>query len=187
LFLSTRGEEPISTLAVTLRFALAAVLAVAALAKLQSFDAFRRTTEALIPVQRAASAVAIGVVAVEAILAALLATGVLASAVAAATFVVFLGFVAVSLWAERREIRVRCNCFGHSDRELGRDSLAMSLPLAVASLAYLALLQNVTPELSGGEWPLAASLGVATVLGARWLLATPELARLVRQRRLIDR
>lgn len=161
------------------------MLAVAALAKFQSFDAFRRTTEALVP-RGVASAAAAGVIALEAILAGLLATGVWASAVAVATFAVFLGFVAVSLWAAHRELRVRCNCFGHSDRELGRDSLTMSIPLAAASLLYWALLQNVTPELTAGELPLAASLGVATVLGARWLMATPELARAVRQRRMID-
>jgi len=181
------GEGLISTLTFTLRFALAAVLTVSAVAKLRSFDEFRWTVRAIVPRRRTASALAAAVVAVEATLAVLLAAGVLADAVAAATFVLFLGFSALSLWAEIRGLRVRCNCFGHSDRELGKDSLATSLPLAVAALLYWALLRGTNPELGPGELPLAATLGVAVLLGARWLLAGPQLVRMTRQRRMIDR
>ena len=181
------GEGLISTLTFTLRFALAAVLTVSAVAKLRSFDEFRWTVRAILPWRRTASALAAAVVAVEATLAVLLAAGVLADAVAAATFVLFLGFAVLSLWAELRGLRVRCNCFGHSDRELGKDSLATSLPLAVAALLYWALLRGANPELAADELPLAATLGVAVLLGARWLLAGPELVRMTHQRRLIDR
>src|SRR6188472_3398346 len=110
------GEGLISTLTFTLRFALAAVLTVSAVAKLRSFDEFRWTVRAILPWRRTASALAAAVVAVEATLAVLLAAGVLADAVAAATFVLFLGFAVLSLWAELRGLRVRCNCFGHSGR-----------------------------------------------------------------------
>ena len=181
------GEGLISTLTFTLRFALAAVLTVSAVAKLRSFDEFRWTVRAIVPRRRTASALAVAVVAVEATLAVLLAAGVLADAVAAATFVLFLGFALLSLWAELRGLRVRCNCFGHSDRELGKDSLATSLPLAMAALLYWALLRGTNPELAAGELPLAATLGVAVLLGARWLLAGPQLVRMTQQRRLIDR
>jgi hypothetical protein len=84
-------------------------------------------------------------------------------------------------------VHISCNCFGSSDRELGRDSLETSLLLAAASLAYLALLQWTQPSLTLGEAPLAALLGVAAVMGARWLLAFRDLAPMVRQRRLLDR
>jgi hypothetical protein len=181
------GEGLISTLTFTLRFALAAVLTASAVAKLRSFDEFRWTVRAIVPRRRTASALAVAVVAVEATLAVLLAAGVLADAVAAATFVLFLGFAVLSLWAELRGLRVRCNCFGHSDRELGKDSLATSLPLAMAALLYWALLRGTNPELAAGELPLAATLGVAVLLGARWLLAGPQLVRMTQQRRLIDR
>jgi hypothetical protein len=181
------GEGLISTLTFTLRFALAAVLTASAVAKLRSFDEFRWTVRAIVPRRRTASALAVAVVAVEATLAVLLAAGVLADAVAAATFVLFLGFALLSLWAELRGLRVRCNCFGHSDRELGKDSLATSLPLAMAALLYWALLRGTNPELAAGELPLAATLGVAVLLGARWLLAGPQLVRMTQQRRLIDR
>jgi methylamine utilization protein MauE len=93
----------------TLRFAVATVLAVAALTKARSFGTFRQTVGTLVPWRRGVAAVAVTVVGVEAALAALLAAGVAASAVAAATLALFLGFAAVSLWAVRRGLHVRCN------------------------------------------------------------------------------
>jgi Methylamine utilisation protein MauE len=176
----------ISTLAVTLRFAVAIVLAVAALAKARSFGAFRQTVDAVTPWRKGVSGTATAVVVTEATLAALLAAGVLASVVAAATLTLFLGFAAASLWAARRGLRVRCNCFGSSDRELGKDSLATSLLLAGATVVYWTLLRRVEPSLSLAEIPLAATLGVAAVLAGRWLLAASELAEIVRQRRRLD-
>jgi hypothetical protein len=174
-------------LALTLRFAVATVLAVAACAKAASFGGFRRTVQELLPWQRAVSATAAAVVATEATLAGLLAAGVLASVVAPATLALFLGFSGLSLWAARRGLRVRCSCFGRSDRELGKDTLVTSLVLAGATVAYWALLQRTEHSLSLGELPLAAGLGIAAVLGGRWLLVAGELARIVRQRRLLDK
>jgi hypothetical protein len=174
-------------LALTLRFAVATVLAVAASAKARSFDAFRQTVQALMPWRRGVSAIAAAVVATEATLAGLLAAGVLASAVAFATLALFLGFTALSLWAARRGLRVQCSCFGRSDRELGKDTLVTSLLLAGATLAYWALLRRTDHSLALGELPLAVGLGVAAVLGGRWLLVAGELARIVRQRRALDR
>ncbi len=174
-----------SILVLTLRFAVATVLAAAATAKARDFETFRRTVRALVP--RGAGIVSVGVIAIEATLAALLASGLAPSAVAAATVVLFLGFSALSVWAMRSGVHLSCNCFGSSDRELGRDSLETSLLLAGAALAYLALLQRTQPSLTLGEAPLAALLGVAAVMAARWLLALRELAPMVRQRRLLDR
>jgi hypothetical protein len=176
----------ISVLALTLRFAVSTVLVVAALAKARSFGSFRRTVDTLVPWHRGVTAMATAVVAIEATLAVLLAGGVAASAVAAVTVALFLGFAALSLWAARRGLRVQCNCFGAGERELGKDSLETSLLLAGASLAYWALLQGVEPSLALGELPLAAFLGIAAVLGARWALAAGELTGIVRQRRLLD-
>src|SRR5256885_6346674 len=187
LHLQTGGEGAISILVLTLRFAVATVLVVAALAKARNFDAFRRTVDTLTPWRRGSTAITAAVVATEAALAVLLAAGVLASAVAAATLALFLGFVALSLWAARRGLRVPCNCFGSGDRELGKDSLAMSLLLAGAMLAYWALLRRAEPSLALGELPLAALLGIAIALGGRWLLAAGELAGIVRQRRALQR
>ena len=174
-------------LALTLRFAVATVLTVAACAKAASFGAFRGTVQALLPWRRGVSAAAAALIATEATLAALLAAGVLESAVAAATLALFLGFAALSLWAARRGLRIACSCFGRSDRELGKDTLVTSLMLAGATLAYLALLQGTEESLSLGELPLAAGLGVAAVLGGRWMLVARELAGIVRQRRVLDK
>ena len=174
-----------SILVLTLRFAVATVLAVAATAKARDFETFQRTVRALVP--RGAGPVSAGVIAIEGTLAALLVSGLAPSAVAAATVVLFLGFSALSVWAMRSGVHLSCNCFGSSDRELGRDSLETSLLLAAASLAYLALLQRTQPSLTLGEAPLAALLGVTAVLGARWLLALRDLAPIVRQRRSLDR
>ena len=184
---SQGGEGAISILALTLRFAVAAVLVVAALAKARDFGAFRRTVDALTPWRQGATATAGAVVAAEATLAALLASGLLANGVAAATLVLFLGFAALSFWAVRRGLRVPCNCFGPGDRELGKDSLATSLLLAGATLAYWALLRRGEPSLTLGELPLAAVLGIAAALGGRWLLAAGDLAGIVRQRRVLER
>ena len=141
----------------------------------------------LLPWPRAATVVSAAVIATEGTLAVLLATGVAPSAVAGATLVLFLGFSALSLWAVRTGMHVSCNCFGSSDRELGKDSLETSLLLAAAALAYLALLQRTQPSLTLGEAPLAALLGVAAVMGARWLLALRDLVPIVRQRRVLER
>jgi hypothetical protein len=175
----------ISISALALRFAVATVLAVAAAAKTRDFDGFHRTVRALVP--RGAALVSVTAIAVEAALAALLVSGVAPSAVAAASAALFLGFSALSLWAVRSGVHISCNCFGSSDRELGRDSLETSLLLAAAALAYLALLQVEQPSLSLGEAPLAALLGVAAVMGARWLLALRDLVPIIRQRRLLER
>jgi hypothetical protein len=174
-------------LALTLRFAVATVLAVAACAKAASFGVFRQTVHALVPWQRAVSPAAAAVIAAEATLAGLLAAGALESAVAAATLALFLGFAALSLWAARRGLRIACSCFGRSDRELGKDTLVTSLMLAGATLVYWVLLGRTEESLSLGELPLAAGLGIAAVLGGRWLLVAGELAGIVRQRRQLDK
>jgi uncharacterized membrane protein YphA (DoxX/SURF4 family) len=174
----------ISISVLTLRFAVATVLAVAAFAKARDFEAFRRTVRAL--VSRAAVPLAVSVIAVEGTLAALLVSGVAPRAVAAAALGLFLGFSALSYWAMRSGVHISCNCFGSSDRELGRDSLETSLLLSAAALVYLALLQRTQPSLTLGEAPLAALLGVTAVLGARWLLALRDLIPIVRQRRQLD-
>ena len=181
------GRCVISVLALTLRFAVATVLAVAALAKARSFGDFRRTVEALVPRRRGGSAIAAAVIATEAALAVLLAAGVVASAVAAVTVSLFLGFAALSFWAVRRGLHVQCNCFGAGDRELGKDSLETSLLLAGAALAYLAILQGSKPSLSLGEVPLAVLLGIAVALAGRWLLSAGDLAAIIGQRRRLDR
>jgi hypothetical protein len=180
-------EHVIAVVAFTLRFALAIVLAVAAVAKARSFGAFVRTVDAVVPWQRTARAAAAAVIAVEATLAVLLAAGVWVNAVSLATLALFLGFAAVSLWAARHGLHVRCNCFGQSERELGKDSLITSLLLAGATVAYWALLRRTDDSLTPGELPLAVVLGAATVLGARWLFAGRQLARIVRQRKVLER
>ena len=175
-----------SILALTLRFAVATVLAAAALAKARSFGDFRRTVAVLTPLRQGVTAIAAAVVVTEATLAVLLAAGVLASAVAAVTLALFLGFAALSLWAAHRGLQLQCNCFGRGDSELGKDSLATSLPLAATTLFYLALLLHKEPSLALGELPLAAMLGIMAVLGGRWILATGELAAIVRHRRKLE-
>lgn len=176
-----------SILALTLRFALAIVLAAAALAKARSFGDFTRTVGAIFPWRRGISAIAGGVVAAEAALAILLAAGVLPSIVAVATLALFAAFAGVSVWAARHGLHVNCNCFGRSERELGKDSLQSSLVLAAATLVYLVLLRIEEPSLSLGELPLAICLGAAAVLAARWAFASRELVAVVRQRRTLDR
>jgi hypothetical protein len=170
-----------------LRFAVAIVLAVAAAAKAASFGSIRGTVQELLPWRRGASAAAAALVATEAALAGLLATGVLAGPVALATLALFFGFAALSLWATHRGLRIQCSCFGRSDRELGKDTLLTSLVLTGATLAYWALLQRSEPSLALGEAPLAAALGAAAVLGVRWLLLAGELSGIIGQRRLIEK
>ena len=176
----------ISIVALALRFAVAAVLAVAALAKARSFGDFRRTVEALVP-QGGATPIAAAVVVTEATLAVLLAAGVLPTAVAAATLALFLGFSALSLWADHRGLQVSCNCFGSGDRALGKESLATSALLGAATLGYLALLLNDEPSLGLGDVPLAVLLGITAALAGRWLLAAGDLTAIVRQRRLLEK
>jgi uncharacterized membrane protein YphA (DoxX/SURF4 family) len=176
----------IAVAAFTLRFALAIVLAVAAVAKARSFGAFVRTVDAIVPWQRPARAAAAAVIAVEAALSVLLAAGVWVNAVSLGTLALFLGFAAVSLWAARHEVHVRCNCFGQSERELGKDSLVTSLLLAGATVAYWTLLRQTDESLTLGELPLAVVLGAFVVLGARWAFSAGELVGIVRQRKVLE-
>ena len=137
-----------------MRFALAIVLGLAALAKTRSFDAFRLTLGA--PWRRGVLTAAAAVVATEATLAGLLAAGVVPNAVAAATLALFAGFAALSRWAQGG-----CgSCFGKSDRELGRDSFLTSALLAGATLVYWPVLP-FTDSLALGELPLVLGLAVA--------------------------
>ena len=177
----------IAASAFALRFALVIVLAVAAVAKTRNFDAFMRTVDAILPRQRTARAGAAAVIVAEAVLALLLATGAWVDAVCLATLALFLVFAAVSLWATRRGLHVSCNCFGKSDRELGKDSLVTSLLLAVATVAYWGLARRADESLTLGELPLAVALGACVVLAGRWLLAGGELVAIVRQRRALER
>ena len=176
-----------AVLAFALRFALAIVLAVAAVAKARSFDAFVQTVDAILPSRRTATTAAVAVIAVEAALAILLATGAWVNAVCLAALALFFVFAGVSLWATRRGLHVQCNCFGQSERELGRDSLVTSLLLAGATLAYWALAQRTDESLTLGELPLAIVLGTAVVLAGRWLFAAGELVTIVHQRRALER
>src|SRR3954453_15441162 len=106
---SARGSF-VSILVLTLRFAVASVLAVAAIAKARDFETFQRTVRALVP--RGARLVSAGVIATEATLAALLASGLAPSAVAAATLVLVLGFSALSVWVMGSGVHASCKCFG---------------------------------------------------------------------------
>jgi uncharacterized membrane protein YphA (DoxX/SURF4 family) len=182
---SQGGECGLSILTLALRFAVAAVLGLAALAKARSFGDFRRTVEAL--TYRGATPLAAAVVAAEATLAVLLAAGVLPTAVAAAALILFLGFSALSLWALHSGLQVHCNCFGSGDRELGKESLATSALLAAATLGYLALLLNDEPSLGLGAVPVAVLLGITAALGGRWLLAAADVTAIVQQRRLLEK
>ena len=175
-----------AALAFALRFALAIVLAVAAVAKARSFGAFVRTVEAILPWPRTARPAAATVIAVEAVLAVLLATGFWLTAVALATLALFLGFAAISVSAARRGLHVRCNCFGQSERELGKDSLVTSLLLAGATVAYWALARQTNESLTLGKLPLAVVLGAAVVLAGGWALTSRDLVKLVRQRRGLE-
>jgi len=176
----------IAVAAFALRFALAIVLAVAAVAKARSFDAFVRTVEAILPWRRPARAAAGAVIAAEAALSVLLAAGVRVNAVLLATAALFLGFAVVSLWAARHGVHVRCNCFGQSERELGKDSLVTSLLLAGATIAYWALLRQTDESLTLGELPLAVVLGATVVLAARWAFIAGDLVGIVRQRKVLE-
>ena len=172
-------------LALALRFAVAAVLGLAALAKARSFGEFRRTVAALVP--RGATPIAAAVVATEATLAVLLAAGVFAPAVAAVSLALFLGFSALSLWAVRSGVQLHCNCFGSGDRELGKESLATSALLASATLGYLFLLLNNEPSLALSHAPLAVLIGISAARAGRWLLAAEDLTAIFRQRRLLEK
>jgi uncharacterized membrane protein YphA (DoxX/SURF4 family) len=180
------GELVTAVVAFALRFALAIVLAVAAVAKARSFGAFERTVDAVLPWGRAARPAAAAVIVVEALLAVLLATGLWLNAVALATLALFLAFAAVSLWAARRGLHVRCNCFGQSERELGKDSLVTSLVLAGGTVAYWALARQTDESLTLGKLPLAVVLGAAVVLAGRWALTSSDLVKLIRQRKTLE-
>jgi uncharacterized membrane protein YphA (DoxX/SURF4 family) len=146
-----RGRCVISVLALTLRFAVATVLAVAAVEKGRSFTDFRRTVEALVPWTSGVTAIAGTVIAIEAALAVLLAAGVVPTAVAAVAVGLFLAFAALWLWAVRRGIHLQCNLIR---RLLDIDD--RSTPISLGNLAGRPL-----PEPASALWNGAAGDGVS--------------------------
>lgn len=103
-----------------------------------------------------------------------------------AALLLFLGFSLTSLWAAASGIHVSCNCFGTSDRQLGKQSLVTPLMLGLAVGVYM-LLPHSRDQAMPVETTFAViGMGGGTIVYGRWLLAAPALAAVVRQRRTLE-
>jgi hypothetical protein len=164
------------------RFAVGFTFLASGLAKLPDVGGFVRGVRAyrLVPA-RLAGPVGLAVVAAELAVALALLGGVLlrpASAAAVALCVVFGVAVGVNL---RRRRQLACHCFGNRGEQISWRSL-VRIGLLLAPAAGLAAASPGSA--SAGDRPasllrpeglLEASLGLAAVMAARWLLAGLEL------------
>ncbi len=165
---------------------LAALFLAAAWSKGRHFRQFVRTTREIgIPAPLAPPA-AWGLIAYEVALGVSLLVGQAPIATAGAALLLVALFAGVSLrgvWSRRA---IPCNCFGGSGTQLGYETLARAALLIVPIAGYyLGSRAGVS-----GWWPttletVVPSMGLvaAAILLGRWLLATPTVEALVRDRR----
>lgn len=116
--------------------------------------------------------------------------GLLAVALTAVLFTVFGVAVAINL---RRGRRVPCGCFGSTEEEISRRTLARVGLLITAATTLIAMvlsgssLTAVSELMAGGSQEFGymlqiASLGGFLILVGMWILALPEVIRLLSPR-----
>jgi uncharacterized membrane protein YphA (DoxX/SURF4 family) len=177
-----------AAVAVVFRATLAPAFAAAAIGKARDLKAFQRTMTALGIPSRLVAPVSYAVVLLEALLGVLFALGVRPLASASAAFALLIGFTAVSVYAAAVGIQVSCNCFGASERELGRHSAMSSLLLAAIAVGYALSARQARGEVGPSLEDLPALIGlvVGVILLGRWFLATWQVAPMIRARRQIE-
>lgn len=167
------------------RAVLALVFLAAANNKAHHPGPFVKTIRRLGIPARVAPIVAWLVIAYEGILGFLLVLGIVPEATALGALVLLAIFAGVSINALQWKRAVLCNCFGASEILLGRATLARSLLLVVTAGLYYFAFHSVRLI----WWPqsfdiavICTSLVIGMILFARWLLATPTVITLVRDR-----
>jgi hypothetical protein len=157
-------------------------LIAAVVGKIGAFSEFQETLRQLFPrLSRGTRGTALGVIALEAILALLLAVGgTAARAGAAAALLLFAAFSAVILSALIRRRVIRCNCFGGATHVISAYDIARNAVLIAACGFYL----RESPSQQG--LPAAASLGLLGAAVALFLLPGQVRAVLHRLRAADD-
>lgn len=176
----------VPALSLLARLVLGVVFVTSAIGKLRVFDSFVDTVEALRCPRPFAKASAATLIVCEAGTGVLLVIGMLPRLAAAAAFMLVVLFAGVSVQVLVRGEKIACHCFGPSERNLGRDTLATSVMLAVPAVTYVCTL-GATRPLSSVP-PLAvlvfATLTCGSILIGRWVLLAPTIVRIRGERRL---
>jgi hypothetical protein len=180
----------IEYLALSARLALAAIFLVAAAGKVRTFRELAVPLHGLGVPRSLAGIATAALIAYEAGLAALLASGLLPLIAIPAAAVLLGAFVTVALFALASGRQIACNCFGASSSVLGWRTVARSLLMGLALAAYAAA-PVFTAHLA---WPavlrvgvLVAALAMAMPLLASWVLTAPSVLSLARRRRASQR
>jgi len=175
-------------ISVVMRTVLVLVFGAAALGKARNLHGFTNTLLNLgLPasVARLAAPVVIGY---EAGLAVMFATGVYSVVATMLALCLLLAFLIVSLVAHVSHRTVACNCFGAGDSTLGLSTIARSGLLMIPAVGYMWL----PPFNQAG---LARPLETSTVLAAltvgfillgKWILAFPQVVKLIGSRRRVE-
>jgi uncharacterized membrane protein YphA (DoxX/SURF4 family) len=173
-------------IALSARLALAVVFLSAATGKARTFREFAIPLQGL-GLPRSLTRVATAVlIAYEALVAALLVSGLVPRLTVVLVALLLAGFVAVALFAVASGRRIACNCFGGSSSLLGWRTVARSLLMALALAAYAAAPTFAEP-LGGVNVLHTGALTAALLLLAAWGLTGPSLVSLARQRRASQR
>ncbi len=152
-------------LAETCRLYILGVLTLAAVGKAAALPEFRQTLVDLVGVPASRTrAAALGIVAIEALIAlALLAGDAWARAGMAAALVLFLGLSGVILAALVRRRAVPCNCFGLGSQVISAHDLVRNGLMIAACALYLAR-PPATGAVAIGAYPLLVAVAAALVL-----------------------
>jgi hypothetical protein len=149
----------------------------AAVGKARNFRSFVGTLRDLGTPSLLTRPVATIIVGYEAILAILFATDASRAVATLLAILILLAFVVGSIAAIRSDRVIACNCFGANDSRLGIPTISRSVLLTVPVAAYFG-----SPY--SGPWnllviSLAISVAFGIVLIGRWLLALPQVVRLI--------
>jgi uncharacterized membrane protein YphA (DoxX/SURF4 family) len=181
--------QAVGEIGIAARIFLALVFAAAAIGKARHMRSFRGTLLDLGIPPGMAWWLAPLVIAYEAILAILLASGTYRSLAAILVVGLLMAFVFVSMIARISRRVVLCSCFGTKEDTLGASTIARSVLLLVPTAAYAYVstspLEPTADPLATGV--LVSALAAGFLIVGQWILASPRIAALMLRRRQTSR
>lgn len=173
-------------LAFVAEYAVGLVFLRAAIAKLLNREAFTATLEDLHTPNALRGGVFAGVIMGEASVGVALLSGAAPYAAGISATVVSAVLVAVSVYALRAREPIVCSCFGGSGRYLGFETLIISAPMLVVSIASSAIFAKGNVGVSIAASLVVGAAAVTAIAIYRWVTVLATLMRVVRHRRAIE-
>lgn len=176
-----------TVLVLVIQYAVGLVLLRAAIAKSVELNAFISTLSALRVPEKLLRPVSVLVIVLEASAAALLLSGQVPRAAGGLAGALTLGFVLVSLRAVYSDTSVPCSCFGGSHRNLGVETLIVSVPMLTDSVISAALASSANAEIRPVSLFGVLALALLLITAMQWGATLPTLIAIMRQRRVVMR